>query len=154
MLNWNHMATQKQETGVQQASKPKKLLKGNVDPAVGKDTQFKPGQSGNPDGPKPGFKHISTYVQELLNDPDFEGWAFNGRAYEQFKGIPAKAIVKAQAIKALSGDTKAFDSLVKAGYGTKVELTGAGGEPLVLPVVRIIDERPGNPRPRRIRKAA
>lgn len=126
------------ESGSTQAAKPKKLLKSGVSPDVGKATQFKKGQSGNPAGPKPGYKHMSTWIQELLNDPEFDGWVFTGRAYEQFKGAPMKAIVKAQMIKAMNGDTKSADWLAKYGYGTKVEVsTPEGQAPLAL--VQIVE---------------
>lgn len=123
-----------------QAAKPQKLLKSGVSPDVGKATQFKKGQSGNPAGTKPGTKHLSTWIQELLNDEDFTTTIREGIQLKEYKGAPIKAIIKAQLIMAVNGDGKAFDLLAKYGYGTKVELTGAGGEPLI-PVVRIIDER-------------
>lgn len=126
---------------VPKAAKGEKLLKSGVPASVGKATQFKPGQSGNPAGPKPGFKHLSTHIQELLNDEKFETQIQRGDyKIEDWKGAPIKAILRALAVKAMHGDTKAFDALAKYGYGTKVEVTGAGGEALI-PVVRIIDER-------------
>lgn len=89
---------------------------------VSKATQFKPGQSGNPAGPKPGYKHINTHIQELLNDEDFQAWVPDLReGIKEFKGAPIKAIIKAQMIKALSGDAKAFDSLAKYGWAQKNE---------------------------------
>ena len=36
------------------------------------DTQFKPGQSGNPTGPKPGYKHLSTYIRDAMEDEQFD----------------------------------------------------------------------------------
>jgi hypothetical protein len=132
-------------SGVSQASKadkPKKLLKGGVDPSVGAATQFQPGQSGNPDGPKPGYKHLSTHIQDLLNDEKFSAWVSDPRyGAVEFKGRPMEAIIRAQAVRAMNGDPKAADWLAKYGYGTKIEVTGADGEPLI-PIVRIIDERP------------
>jgi hypothetical protein len=71
-------------------------------------------------GTKPkGSKHLSTYIREILDDEDFEYKLANGK---KIKGVPALAMVKALVVKAVEGDTKAFDLLAKYGYGTKVEL--------------------------------
>lgn len=130
-------------TGSKQADKPEKLLKSGAPVSVGKKTQFKPGQSGNPEGRPKGSKNMSTYIRELLEDEEFETWLPDPReGFKHFKGAPMKAIINAQIIKATMGDTKAFDTLGKYGYGTKVEVTGEDGAPLITPVVRIIDERP------------
>jgi hypothetical protein len=136
------MAQAKKNTGsgVKQASKAK-LLKGGVDPSVGKATQFKPGESGNPDGKPKGTKHIKTWIQELLNDEEFETWLPDRRdGFKEYKGAPAKAIIQAGAIRAMMGDHKWADILFKHGWDARVEVTGADGVPL-MPVVRIIDER-------------
>jgi len=97
---------------------------------VSKATQFKPGVSGNPKGPKPGYKHINTVVQELMNDPEFTAWIADPRSgYKEFKGAPIKAIIKAQMNKAIAGDTKAYDSLIKSGWSAKSEIDlTSGGE--------------------------
>lgn len=140
-------AKPKKDAGAKQAStKPKKLLNGGVDPAVGQATQFQPGESGNPAGKPKGTKHLSTWIQELLNDENFKATIRRGLEIVDYEGAPIKAIIQAQIILALNGDTKAFDTLAKRGYGDKLEVTGADGEALI-PVVRIIDERTttGNP---------
>lgn len=90
-------------------------------PEVGAKTQFKPGQSGNPNGVPKGTKHINTWVQEILHDPDFEAQIQEGYTFTTFKGAPITAIIKAQVKKAVAGDTKAFDSLVKSGWAQKTE---------------------------------
>lgn len=127
---------------IQADKKPVKLLKSGVNPDVGKATQFQPGQSGNPEGRPKGAISLSTRIQNMLNDEDFETYLPDAReGWRHFKGAAAEAIVKAAIIKAAAGDLKAADWLAKYGYGTKVEVTGAEGEPLI-PVVRIIDERP------------
>lgn len=36
------------------------------------ETQFQPGESGNPAGKPKGTKHLSTHIQEMLNDEKFE----------------------------------------------------------------------------------
>lgn len=100
----------------------------NIDPKVGEKTQFKPGVAANPSGPKPGYKHINTIVQELLNDPNFEAQIQQGYKVVDYKGAPIKAIVQAQVHKAINGDTKAYDSLVKSGYvmKTQTDITSDG----------------------------
>jgi len=105
---------------------------GKVNPSVGKATQWKPGVSGNPAGPGKGFKHINTVVQELMNDPDFTAWIADPRTgFKEFKGAPIKAIVQAQMNKAIAGDTKAYDSLIKSGWSQKIETDiTSGGDKL------------------------
>jgi hypothetical protein len=88
---------------------------------AGENTRWKPGQSGNPSGPKPGYKHINTWVQQLLNDESFEAQIMEGYTIKEFKGAPLKAIILAQIKKAVAGDTKAYDSLVKSGWAHKTE---------------------------------
>ena len=82
--------------------------------------QWKPGQSGNPAGKPKGTKHLSAWIRELLEDDTFKAKLTTGRTS---KGAPIKAIVQSLVIKALEGDTKAFDLLAKYGYGTKVDIT-------------------------------
>lgn len=72
---------------------------------------------------KLGKKHINTWVQELLHDDEFEAWISDPRqGVREFKGAPITAIIKAQIIKAVNGDTKAYDSLVKSGWVQKQEI--------------------------------
>lgn len=78
-------------------------------------TPWKSGVSGNPAGKPKGTKHISTLIQELLNDEEFSCW--NANEMRMHKGAPLKALIGAQIQKALDGDTKAFESLLKHGYG-------------------------------------
>lgn len=118
------------QAGAKQAA-PKKLANG-LDPSIGKATQFKPGQSGNPNGVPKGTKHISTWIRELLEDEEFTGMVPSASSgWREFKGAPMKAIIQAQIIRALAGDAKAFDALAKYGYGSKLEITGADGTPLM-----------------------
>lgn len=79
-------------------------------------TQWKPGQSGNPNGKPKGTVHISTHISNLLEDEDFTCRLRDGRV---FKGAPVKAIVTVAIIRALNGDLKAFELLVRAGYRDK-----------------------------------
>lgn len=91
-------------------------------PFPNKETQWKKGESGNPAGKPIGSVHINTIVQELMLDPNFDALIRDSKdGWKKLEGIPAKAIVKAQMLKALDGDTKAYDSLVKSGWAQKTE---------------------------------
>lgn len=128
-------------------AKPKKLLQSGLDPDIGKATQWKKGQSGNPTGNPPGYKHINTIIQELVNDEEFEAVLIDLKdGYKNYKGTPIKAIIKATIAEALAAKDPnvrkaAREQLLKYGWPTKNEVTGADGEALSMPVVRIIDER-------------
>jgi hypothetical protein len=101
----------------------------DTDPSVGKDTQFPPGVSGNPAGKPAGTKHISTWIQDLMEDEEFEALLPDPRdGWKTYKGAPMPAILKVMSIKAMQGDVKAFDALAKYGYGTKLDLTTNGKE--------------------------
>lgn len=141
--------TGKESDGTQTV-KPKKLLRNGLDPSIGK--QWVKGQSGNPAGPKPGYKHINTWIQELVSDPEFEATIVDlKQGYIPYKGAPMTAIIKAIIAESLGATDPnvrkaAREQLLKYGWPTKNEVTGADGEALTLPVVRIIDERQhGNP---------
>jgi hypothetical protein len=94
--------------------------------------KFEPGVSGNPAGNHKRTKHLSTWIQDLLNDEEFEAQILEGYKIVDFKGAPIKAIIKAQMIKALNGDVKAFESLAKFGYGTKTEVENSGEQKLII----------------------
>lgn len=81
--------------------------------------QFKPGQSGNPAGKKPGTKHLSTHIQEMLNDDSFELKLKDGTL---LKERPIAAIIKTAVAKSISGDNKWAEWLAKHGYGEKLQL--------------------------------
>lgn len=70
---------------------------------------------------KKGTKHISTWIQEMLNDEEFtlDNFLFNGK---QFKGAPIKAIVTVGIMQALQGDEKWANWLAKHGYGNQLNL--------------------------------
>ena len=72
---------------------------------------------------KKGSKHISTHIQEMLNDPNFELKLKDGTI---LKGRPIDAIIKTAIAKGVSGDMRAFDMLGKYGYGQKIDLTSGG----------------------------
>lgn len=84
-------------------------------------------------GKPKGTKHISTWIQEMLNDPDFELKLKDGTI---LKGAPIKAIIKTAIAKGVSGDMRAFDILGKYGFGTKLDVTTNGKE-LPTPIMKL-----------------
>lgn len=96
-----------------------------INPAVGKDTQFKPGRSGNPAGKPVGTISLSNIVQKLLEDPEFaekvvekkEGW---------WQSLPnknlAEAMTTAMILKAIDGDKMAAEWVRKTGFGDKLTI--------------------------------
>lgn len=91
------------------------------------DTQFKKGQSGNPLGNHKGTPHLSTQIQNLLNDENFELYLEDRiDGWKKFNGTPAKAIMTVAIRKAAGGDDKAREWLAKYGYGQKFELEHSG----------------------------
>lgn len=83
-----------------------------------KESQWKPGQSGNPEGRPKGSKNLSTWVRDIMDDEEF-GETLRGT--HGVAGAPIEAIVKSLVIKALNGNLRAFELLAKYGYGTKPE---------------------------------
>jgi|SRR6185312_8744991 len=84
-------------------------------------------------GRKPkGSKHISTWIQELMEDEGFEAAIQQGDKIIEYKGAPIKAIIKAQMQKAINGDTKAFDSLGRYGWSQKIEQENTGEQTLTI----------------------
>ncbi len=81
---------------------------------------WKPGTSGNPLGKPKGTKHLSTWIQEMMEDDKFICKLSNGKT---IKKAPVVAIVSTLINKAVTGDMKAIDLLAKYGYGTKTDVT-------------------------------
>lgn len=128
----------KKSGGDQAAKKPKKLLANGLDPSVGKNTQFKPGQSGNPAGKPKGTKHINTWIQEIVTDEEYEARVVDPKTWQivDFKGAPIKAIIMSLVHTTMTHPDynvrlKAADKLMHYGWPTKNEHTGADGERLV-----------------------
>lgn len=96
-------------------------------PFPNKDTQFKPGQSGNPQGVPKGTKHLSTHIQDLLNDEEFETNILDSKVgIRAYKGAPVKAIIEVAIKHALNGDQRWAEWLAKHGYGDKLDITTGG----------------------------
>lgn len=75
---------------------------------------------------KRGSKHISTWIQEMLNDEEFEANILDSRkGMIEFKGAPLKAIINVAVQKAIN-DPKTGQQwaewLAKHGYGSKLVL--------------------------------
>lgn len=94
---------------------------------------FKPGESGNPNGKPKGAIHLSTHIQNLLNDPDFIPDSTGERTE------PIKAIIRTAVIKAKEGDSRWAEWLAKHGYGTNVDIT-SGGQSINQVLVRFVGE--------------
>lgn len=87
-----------------------------VNPAF-EASKFKPGQSGNPAGRKPGSRNRQTIVKEMLE----------AAIHARFNDIPIikpvegetvfENMIAAQIAKALRGDTTAFKELADSGHG-------------------------------------
>lgn len=73
-------------------------------------------------GRKPkGTKHLSTLIQEMMNDPKFETYIQDiKQGYVPYKGPAVKAIIQVMMVRAIAGDTRACEWLAKHGWG-KVE---------------------------------
>lgn len=92
---------------------------GNPSPKTGHlvKTQWRSGQSGNPLGKPKGSKHISTWIQELLNDEKFQATVITNHGQKvEYKGAPIKAIVQTAIMQAIQGDKQWADWLARHGY--------------------------------------
>lgn len=117
------------------------------DPNLGRGTQFKPGQSGNPAGKPKGRRNLSTVIQEMLNDEKFIERLSDKlqdevkKADPEFQGTPMKAIITTAMIEAFNPNNPhkarhaARDWLAKYGYGTKIDVTSDGERLEVAPLV-------------------
>ena len=70
--------------------------------------QFKPGQSGNPKGRPKGIKNLSTDLEEELNQT-----VLVTESGQQTKTTKQRAMIKTLFAKAMSGDVRASDVLIK-----------------------------------------
>ncbi len=80
------------------------------------------GEIRNPKGKPKGTKHITTHIQELMEDEGFEANVLDAKGTQiDYKGAPIKAIIQVAINKAISGDAKAMDWLAKYGWSQKIE---------------------------------
>lgn len=99
-------------------------------PDIGKDTQFKEGQSGNPKGRPKGRKSLSTIIRDIGEQQiDWKKIPVTAKSAEQLKSqfgdsTPFEAIVLAAFKEALTGYIPAMEWLRRAGYGDKLNVEG------------------------------
>lgn len=103
-------------------------------PEVGLATQWKPGERPAGAGKPKGAKHLSTYIQEMMEDETFTVEYVEGYTLKKHKGAPVKALVVVAFMKALAGDNKWAEWLGKYGYGQKLELANNPDNPITQPV--------------------
>lgn len=87
---------------------------------------FKPGHDPRR-GKKPkGAKHLSTHIQDMLNDPNFEAMILDSKeGFVKYKGTPIEAIIAVAIQKALFDKEKGqqwAEWLAKHGYGSKLTI--------------------------------
>lgn len=103
----------------------------NIDPEVGKATQFKPGHPPTPgSGRKPGSRPWATVIREMVEDEEYTIKFANG----ELRKYPAKIITDVMMKKASSGDVQAANWLAKYTIGEKLDVTSLG-EKLETPAV-------------------
>lgn len=110
-----------------------------------RDTQFQPGESGNPNGRPQGTRSLSTIIRDLTeNPPDWKLIPIKGaeEMAEKYKNKSAwEAIIFVALGQAMTGDTQAREFLAKRGYGDKLDIT-SGGEPVKALVEFIGNDKP------------
>lgn len=88
----------------------------------------KKGEIRNPNGKPKGTKHLSTIIQELANDIDWDKTTLKNKdeLKEKYGKNGFKAVAYVALTKAMTGDVRAMDWLAKHGYGDKVDITSNG----------------------------
>ena len=105
---------------------------------AGEKTQFKKGESGNPNGKPKGTKSLSTIILEMESEEfDWSHVPVKPSDLDIIKaiGAPWRAIVYTAIAQSLTGNVKAMEWLRKAGYGDKLDLTSAGQRIKQTPVI-------------------
>lgn len=108
-----------------------------------KATQFQPG---NPGGGKPkGARHLSTIIQELEADIDWDLTSLKSKEElsKKYGKNGMKALVMVAFSKAMSGDTKAMDWLARYGYGSKTTLELKNPARDVLDAMKLLEGENG-----------
>lgn len=113
-------------------------------PFPNKDTQIKPGEVRNPRGnyDRHSTKTIDSWINEMLNDPEFTMKIIEEGQITEYKGAPIKAIIRAQLRLALQHTdpqvkARSADLLMKYGSVKKVQLGNDPDNP--LPETKLID---------------
>lgn len=91
---------------------------------------FQPGDDPRRYKKQKGTIHLSTHIQNMLNDEEFSMWLSDPKdGFKEYKGAPMKAIIMT-AIKLAADKSKegaaAREWLAKYGYGQKFELEHSG----------------------------
>lgn len=93
-----------------------KGVNGNLIPPV-------KGEVRNPKGKPKGTKHISTWIQDMLNDEQFEAVLLDSsKGSIEFKGAPLKAIIMVALQRSIAGDQRWAEWLAKHGYGNTLNV--------------------------------
>lgn len=97
----------------------------NQDPEIGKETQFKPGESGNPAGKPKGTidyaKRVRARLEEALNP--LTPIKNIKELIDKYGDSPAAdAVIFALLAKAITGDIPAAKELREAGFGNKLKV--------------------------------
>lgn len=92
------------------------------------DTQFKPGESGNPAGKPKGTKHLSTIIREIGDNLDWSKTTLKNKEQlqAQYGNNGWKAVVYVAWTKAMTGDAQAMKWLAENGFGKNIDLTSNG----------------------------
>lgn len=82
----------------------------------------KKGEVRNPNGKPKGTKHLSTIIQELVDDIDWSLTSLKNKdeLAKKYGKNGVKAMAHVAFSKAMAGDTRAMDWLAKYGWGNKV----------------------------------
>lgn len=73
---------------------------------------------------KKGSKHLSTWIQQLGEDEDFQVYLQDPvKGYVEYKGAPVKAVVETAWRKAAAGDKDAREWLAKHGWKQQIDVT-------------------------------
>ena len=94
-------------------------------------SQFKPGQSGNPAGRKPGSKNRSTVAKQILdlavNLPSHKLARLQQMLPELTANIDVEmAMTLALALRAIAGDVNAYKTLMDSAYGAPKQTFNSG----------------------------
>lgn len=74
-----------------------------------------------------GARHISTWIQEMMNDESFETLLLDSRkGYIEFKGAPLRAIIQTATRLSIAGDSRWADWLARHGWKPELDITSAG----------------------------
>lgn len=108
-----------------------------TDPAVGKNTQFKPGQSGNPTGNPKGYIHTRTMLREFAEgeidwtkDVPIRGAE---KMAERYGNRAMRAVIAVAFAKAMEGDAAARRWITETLYGKSLDVT-SDNKPLPTPI--------------------